>query len=64
MTMSDEMVQICKQAVVVYFKVTQCLLSENTEKQTRKLPDTRPIIQSRFLTCENFPSVTIRFVTE
>jgi len=31
--MNDEMVQICKLAAVVYFKVIQCLLSENTEKQ-------------------------------
>ena len=31
--MNDEIVQICKQAAVVYFKLIQCLLSEYTEKQ-------------------------------
>jgi hypothetical protein len=29
--MNDEMVQICKQAAVVYFKVIQYLLSENAK---------------------------------
>jgi hypothetical protein len=64
MTMNDEKMQIYKQVAMVYFNVITCLLSENTEKQNSKLPDIRPITHSRFLTCENVPSVTISVLIE
>jgi hypothetical protein len=45
-TINDGMIQICEQVAVVYFTVITCLLSENTKKQNRKLPDIRPVTHS------------------